>query len=97
MTTRFIGCLGPLPGARLSRPLTLPLGEAYGGGLRARAASQSKGTEDEIDGVSAGERCSPKLRRLRGVVGRPCGEPAGEAKAEDLGRGEPSAVEAWFV
>lgn len=31
-------------------------GVAYGGGLRERAASQSKGMEDDIEGVEAGER-----------------------------------------
>ena len=34
----------------------LPNGEAYGGGALDRAASQSNGTEEEMEGVSAGER-----------------------------------------
>ena len=34
-------------------------GVAYGGGAMDLAASQSKGTEDEMDGVSAGERWRP--------------------------------------
>lgn len=37
----------------LFRPLT---GVEYGGGALERAASQSKGTEEDIEGVSAGER-----------------------------------------
>lgn len=42
----------------LFKPLERDLfccGVAYGGGLRARAASQSKGTEDEMEEVDAGE------------------------------------------
>ncbi len=31
-------------------------GVAYGGGLHERAASQSKGMDEEIEGVEAGER-----------------------------------------
>ena len=45
-------------------------GEAQGGGALDRAASQSKGTEEEIEGVSAGERCIGYEGLGRGVVGR---------------------------
>ena len=45
-------------------------GEAQGGGALDRAASQSNGTEEEIEGVSAGERCIGYEGLGRGVVGR---------------------------
>lgn len=44
-------------------------GVAYGAGLLERAASQSKGIDEDIDGVDAGERWMPKETRLRGVTG----------------------------
>jgi hypothetical protein len=40
----------------------------YGGGLPERAASQSKGVEDDMEGVAAGERYTPIDTRFFGVV-----------------------------
>lgn len=69
-------------------------GVGYGGGLRDRAASQSKGME-EIEGVDAGERYKPSETRLIGVEGR-MGEPAGEEGRGLLGDAEVLLV-ALFV
>lgn len=44
----------PVPVATLFLPRDLS-GVAYGGGALERAASQSKGTDDDIEGVSAGD------------------------------------------
>lgn len=58
-TTAFRGVAGvAVPTARLFLPRDFS-GVAYGGGAMDRAASQSKGTEEEMDGVSAGERWRP--------------------------------------
>lgn len=65
-TTAFlIGALEPAPVLFLP----LPRGVANGGGLLDRAASQSKGTEEEIEGVDAGDRYIPTYGLLRGVKG----------------------------
>jgi hypothetical protein len=43
-------------------------GVEYGGGPLARAASQSNGIEDDIEGVSAGDLCIPKESLCFGVL-----------------------------
>jgi hypothetical protein len=47
---------GPLPPGVANDLRALDCGVAYGGGLCERAASQSKGMEEEIEAVEAGER-----------------------------------------
>jgi hypothetical protein len=54
MTALLAGVLGTEPTPVLFRLFWSGVG--YGGGLRERAASQSKGTEEEMEGVEAGER-----------------------------------------
>ena len=63
--TAFRICFDGVPVPTLFLPL---IGVAYGGGALVRAASQSNGTDDDIEGVSAGERC-PYDRRVLGVEG----------------------------
>lgn len=46
----------PLPPGVARDLRALDMGVAYGGGLCERAASQSKGMEDEMEAVDAGER-----------------------------------------
>jgi len=57
-------------------------GLAYGAGFLDRAASQSNGVDDDMEGVSAGERRKPNETRLRGVEGPGAGLPELEATGE---------------
>lgn len=53
---RIIALLGvPVEVPILFRPVRLPCGVPYGGGLMDRAASQSKGVEEDIEGVDEGD------------------------------------------
>lgn len=62
----------------------LDWGVAYGGGFLDRAASQSKGTDEEMEGVNAGERRKPiDGRWFLGVEGRTWGE-TGESVEVDV-------------
>lgn len=57
ITALLIGVPGvELPTPVLVRPLPFWSGLPYGGGRRDRAAFQSKGIEEDIDGVEAGDR-----------------------------------------